>query len=123
MMSVSSFFARMALRIAFRPLRVQPVPVPPELAVVIADSGVRAEKGGAAQRAYNERVAECARAAAVFGVPPGGLLADLPGKGREQPPFHRMFRYVHLAPGCGAIELPSDLDHIRRAQLLLVLVR
>jgi len=72
-----------ALRIAFRPLRVQPVPVPAELAVVIADSGVRAEKGGGAQRAYNERVEQCARAAATFGVPAGGLLADLPGKNRE----------------------------------------
>jgi galactokinase len=72
-----------ALRIAFRPLRVQPVPVPAELAVVIADSGVRAEKGGAAQRAYNERVEQCSRAAAAFGVPKGGLLADLPGKNRE----------------------------------------
>jgi galactokinase len=71
-----------ALRIDFRPLRVQPVPVPAELAVVVAHSGVRARKSGAARAGYNARVQECARAAVELGAPVDGLLADVPGEVR-----------------------------------------
>lgn len=67
-----------ALHLRFRPLRATPVPVPAHAAVVVADSGVRAEKGGAAQTAYNERVGQCRRAAELLGAPPGGLLGDVP---------------------------------------------
>lgn len=42
-----------ALRITFDPLDWRPVRVPPEVALVVAHSGVRAEKSGAAQAAYN----------------------------------------------------------------------
>ena len=73
-----------ALLMQFRPLRVEPVPVPEQLAVVVADSGVRAEKGGAAQRAYNERVQQCKLAASAMGALPGGLLADVPGDRRAE---------------------------------------
>lgn len=72
-----------ALLLEFRPLRARAVPVPEDLAVVIADSGVRAEKGGAAQRAYNERVAQCREAARQLGAPAGGLLADVAGAQRS----------------------------------------
>jgi len=72
-----------ALCIHFRPLRVELVPVPEHLAIVVADSGVRAEKGGAAQQAYNERVQQCALAASAMGALPGGLLADVPGGQRS----------------------------------------
>jgi galactokinase len=68
-----------ALHIRFRPLRADPVPVPHDLVVVVADSGIRAEKGGAAQQAYNDRVRQCAAAALLLGALPGGLLADVPG--------------------------------------------
>lgn len=73
-----------ALLLEFRPLRVRRVAVPAELAIVVADSGIRAEKAGLAQRAYNERVASCRAAAALLGAPPGGLLADVPGPDRRQ---------------------------------------
>ena len=73
-----------ALLLEFRPLRVRRVAVPADLAIVVADSGVRAEKGGAAQHAYNERVASCRAAAALLGAPTGGLLADVPGADRQQ---------------------------------------
>lgn len=73
-----------ALRITFRPLQARPIPVPAGLAVVVADSGVRADKGGAAQQAYNDRVQQCALAAAAMGALPGGLLADVPGAERER---------------------------------------
>jgi galactokinase len=73
-----------ALRIDFRPLRIRAIALPPELAVLVAPSGVVAAKGGAAQAAYNQRVAECARAAALLGAPPGGLLADVPGERRAE---------------------------------------
>jgi galactokinase len=71
-----------ALKIEFRPLRATPVRVPDDLAVVVADSGIRAEKGGGAQQHYNERVLQCAEAASAMGAPPGGLLADVPGDDR-----------------------------------------
>lgn len=71
-----------ALRIDFRPVRVHPVPVPAGLAVVVAHSGVRARKSGAARAGYNARVQECARAAVELGAPEDGLLADVPGDER-----------------------------------------
>jgi galactokinase len=70
------------LHLQFRPLRATAVPMPATAAVVVADSGVRAEKGGAAQAAYNERVQQCRSAAALLGAPAGGLLADVPANRR-----------------------------------------
>jgi len=48
-----------ALKIEFFPLRTNPVPLPPECAVVVANSTVTANKTGAARVAFNTRVAEC----------------------------------------------------------------
>jgi galactokinase len=45
---------------------------------------VRAEKGGGAQAAYNERVASCRAAAAALGAPTGGVLAFVPGSDRAE---------------------------------------
>jgi galactokinase len=73
-----------ALLLQFRPLRAETVPVPKALAIVVADSGVRAEKGGAAQQAYNQRVQQCLLAASAMGALPGGLLADVPGVRRAE---------------------------------------
>jgi len=90
-----------ALLLEFRPLRVERVAVPDELAVVVADSGVRAEKGGAAQQGYNERVAQCRTAAQLLGASKGGLLGDVPGDDRamrasqlEDPVLGRRARFV-----------------------------
>jgi N-acetylgalactosamine kinase len=55
-----------ALRIDFDPLRTCPVPVPPGAAFVVCHSLVTAEKSGAAQAAYNRRVAECRLACRVL---------------------------------------------------------
>lgn len=44
-----------ALHVSFDPLAVDPIPVPADWRFVIADSGQRAEKSGAARSAYNER--------------------------------------------------------------------
>jgi len=51
-----------AARIDFSPLRLRHIPVPPDWRFVIAHSGVRAEKSGAAQVTYNRRRAECEEA-------------------------------------------------------------
>ncbi|MEQ9398029.1 MAG: hypothetical protein RJQ04_02565, partial [Longimicrobiales bacterium] len=51
-----------AARIDFRPLRVRHLLVPEDWRFVVADSGVRAEKSGPAQAAYNQRRSECAEA-------------------------------------------------------------
>ena len=45
-----------ALRIDFLPLEMRQVPIPPGVSFVIANSGTRAPKGGAARESYNERV-------------------------------------------------------------------
>ena len=73
-----------ALRIDFFPLRVKKVALPAALAVVVCDSGVSAPKGGAAQEAYNQRVAECTRAAEALGAPPGSRLSQVPGSLEER---------------------------------------
>jgi galactokinase len=51
-----------AARIDFAPLRLRHVPVPPDWRFVVAHSGVRTEKTGAARNAYNRRRAECEEA-------------------------------------------------------------
>lgn len=51
-----------ALRIDFRPLRVRHFLLPEDWRFVVADTGVAAEKSGAAQAAYNLRREECAQA-------------------------------------------------------------
>ena len=87
-----------ALRIGFRPVHVRAVPMPKNLGVVVADSGVAAAKSGAAREAYNERVRQCQSAARLLGVD-GGLLADVPESGRtleviRNPVLHRRARFV-----------------------------
>lgn len=51
-----------AAKLSFSPLRIHHVRVPEEWSFVIADTGVRAEKSGPAQKAYNLRRAECEEA-------------------------------------------------------------
>jgi galactokinase len=51
-----------AARIDFAPLRMRHLMIPPDWCFVVADTGVRAEKSGAAQAAYNLRRSECERA-------------------------------------------------------------
>jgi len=51
-----------AARIDFHPLRLKHVPVPEDWRFVVADTGVRAEKSGPAQAAYNRRRSECEEA-------------------------------------------------------------
>lgn len=53
---------RHAARVSFSPLRLRHVGVPDEWCFVIADTGVRAEKSGAVQTAYNLRRKECEEA-------------------------------------------------------------
>jgi len=68
-----------ALRIDFFPLAVEPVPMPPGVSVVVANSLVRAEKTGAALLKYNRRPLECRLAtlliAGVIGRRTGADLA------------------------------------------------
>lgn len=48
-----------ATKITFGPLQLQHVRIPADWSFVVADTGVRAEKSGAAQHAYNLRRTEC----------------------------------------------------------------
>jgi galactokinase len=48
-----------AAKLGFSPMRIQHAPVPEEWSFVIADTGVRVEKSGPAQKAYNLRRQEC----------------------------------------------------------------
>jgi galactokinase len=56
---------RCAARITFAPLRLRHVSVPDDWCFVVADTGVRAEKSGAARTAYNLRRKECEEALRV----------------------------------------------------------
>lgn len=54
-----------ALRIDCRSLASEPVPLPPDVAILAVNSMVKHELG---QSAYRQRVAECAQAAAALGI-------------------------------------------------------
>ncbi len=71
---------RCATKIAFSPLRLQHVNIPDEWCFVVADTGVRAEKSGAARKAYNLRRSECedALCKVVDEVVRGGLARTTP---------------------------------------------
>ncbi len=56
-----------ALFIEFDPLRVRPVKMPPEAAIVVADSLEVADKSGRVRSEYNRRVVECSLAARILG--------------------------------------------------------
>ena len=53
---------RCAAKITFDPLRLRHVTVPDDWCVIVADTGVKAEKSGRAQAVYNRRRAECEEA-------------------------------------------------------------
>jgi N-acetylgalactosamine kinase len=55
-----------ALFIEFEPLRVRPVAMPHDLALVVADSHESADKSGRVRAEYNRRVVECALAARIL---------------------------------------------------------
>jgi galactokinase len=66
-----------AARVSFKPLRVRHVSVPEHWRFVIADTGVRAEKSGAVQKAYNLRRDECEMA---FSAVRARIERDEPGR-------------------------------------------
>ena len=76
-----------AALIEFDPLRVTHVPVPEDWCFVVADSGVRAEKSGPAQKVYNQRRAECEEA---FERVAAGIAAE--GVGRRPSGWADMVR-------------------------------
>jgi galactokinase len=78
-----------ALRIAFDPPARSPVPLPQELAIVVASSGDEAPKGGAARDAYNERVVGCRLAAT--------MICDQVGLDPRMPPVLRDISDVEVA--------------------------
>jgi galactokinase len=53
---------RCAARISFNPIRMRHVNIPDDWCIIIADTGKRAEKSGAARIAYNQRRKECEEA-------------------------------------------------------------
>jgi galactokinase len=55
-----------ALLIHFDPLRVTPVKMPPDVAMIVADSLEVADKSGKVRDEYNRRVVECAIAARIL---------------------------------------------------------
>ena len=56
-----------ALFIEFDPIRVHPVRMPSNAALVVADSREVADKSGLVRAEYNRRVVECALAARILG--------------------------------------------------------
>src|SRR5271170_2529619 len=56
-----------ALFIQFAPLRARPVKMPPNAALVVADSREIADKSGKVRAEYNRRVVECSLAARILG--------------------------------------------------------
>lgn len=71
-----------SLRIDFHPVPTRrPVPLPDDLALVVAYSGEPAEKGGAARYAYNRCVVASRLAAALLGAPSLAAVSSESGAG------------------------------------------
>ncbi|NJD18177.1 MAG: galactokinase [Gemmatimonadetes bacterium] len=99
-----------AARIDFHPLRLRHVPIPEDWRFVVADTGVRAEKSGPAQAAYNRRRAECE--AAVEAV-----SAELVRVGRlpRQPKgYAQLLHSVHDDEALQASERVLDATLVKR---------
>ncbi len=120
-----------AIRIGFDPLAVEAVPLPRDWVVLIAHSGIRAEKSGGAQAAYNHRRAASSQALgelskAVLGevAPTSELLARvassrLLGLCRELPrpggawAAHALSEAVRVDEAVAALRA-SDLERFGR---------
>lgn len=103
------------LRIAFQPLAVHSVPVPEGWTILVAHSGVRAEKSGRARRAYNERrsasaeaLEELARRWDVPGLSPRGLMARFP--------VHELLAECRRLPAPGGPWAAHVLSEARRVE-------
>jgi len=98
-----------ASRIDFNPLRLTSIRIPPEWRFIVAFSGVRAEKSGAAGEVYNQRTHECGdalrRVAAAVGaadaISYAGLMSGVPvadlivaAEGVLEEPLLPRFRHV-----------------------------
>lgn len=122
-----------AAKITFGPLRIQHARVPEEWCFVVADTGVRAEKSGAAQRTYNLRRSECEEALAqmvqhvvrrsLTRATPAGyadLLRLLEAErllsiAREALPTSLFRRFRHVVTEAGRVE--EAVDRLRAADL------
>lgn len=86
-----------ALRIDFAPLAVEPVPLPGEWALVLIDSGVRAEKSAGLRERYNrarEAGAAALRALGIASYREAIHTAHHPGADRLESSQARAFRHV-----------------------------
>ncbi|MHB1193237.1 MAG: galactokinase [Longimicrobiales bacterium] len=104
-----------AARIDFHPLRLRHVPVPSDWRFVVADTGVRAEKSGPAQAAYNRRRAECEQALET-------VAAELVRSGRlSRPPkgYPGLLRSVHDDEALQASQRVLDATLLKRFRHVL----
>jgi galactokinase len=122
-----------AAKLTFNPLRIQHVPVPEEWRFVVADTGVRAEKSGPAQRTYNLRRSECEEALSqlVQEVVRSNLARTTPASyadllrllgaerlltlGQEVLPVSLFRRLRHVVTEAGRVE--EAVDRLRSADL------
>lgn len=89
-----------ALRISFGPLAVEPVPFPSDWTVLVAHSGVRAEKSGPAQVAYNQRREGSARALTELSLAVAGEVVA-PVRLLEAHPLEELVERCRAVPGPG----------------------
>jgi galactokinase len=111
-----------ACRIEFRPLRVHHIPVPPGWHVIVAYSGVRAEKSALAREVYNARAQQCAQAltvvAATMGEPAASYsvlttrwaVDELLQSGESSLPGELFWRFRHVV---------TEADRVRQAERAL----
>ena len=90
-----------ALRIDFFPLRTRAIPMPKGYSVLVCHSLVRAEKSGAAKRAYNLRVIECRLACRAL----DRILAPMLPR-----PLRTMGDLASIFPQRALAELMPDLE-------------
>jgi galactokinase len=107
--------------ISFAPLTVRHVPIPPDWAFLIADSGVRAEKSGAAREEYNARRAAGTAALDRLGLRSYRDAAAEMAVRLEDPREHDAFLHVttEAARVADAVRALERGDLVRFGRLLL----
>jgi len=98
-----------AAKLTFDPLRIQHIPVPPDWSFVVADTGVRVEKSGPAQKAYNLRRTECETAFSMVATE-----AERSGAILEASGYPDLLRRLGTDVALGLAEEVLDKNLLRR---------
>jgi N-acetylgalactosamine kinase len=103
-----------AMLIEFNPLRVNPVRMPADAALLVADSREIADKSGKVRAEYNRRVVECSLAARILGHALGISEARILGDIVRQRGSRGWQELIATLAAAAPKDLDPDLNHAAR---------